>query len=68
MIRRSIISSAAGTMPAAMIPDTASLAASTDSKTASSVRTSSGTGISRSVARVTIPNVPSAPTAIPTRS
>ena len=41
-ISRSIISSAAGTMPAAMMPETASLAASTESKTASSVRYASG--------------------------
>ena len=48
MMSRSIISSAAGTMPAAMMPETASLAASTDSKTASSVRYASGVRTRRS--------------------
>ena len=42
IIRLSSISSAAGTIPAAMIPLTVSVAASTVSKTASSVRPASG--------------------------
>ena len=53
---------------AAMMPDTASLASSTDSKTASSVRYASGARIRRSVARVTMPKVPSEPTTRPARS
>ena len=64
----SSISSAAGTMPAAMIPDTVSVAASTESKTASSVRRPPGARISLSVTSVTMPNVPSLPTTSPARS
>ncbi len=47
IIRLSSISSAAGTMPAAMIPLTVSVAASTVSKTPSNVRP--GLGVARQV-------------------
>ena len=47
--RWSIISSAAGTMPAAMMAETASLAARTLVKSASIVRTAAGIGSSRTV-------------------
>ena len=68
MINWSIISSAAGTMPLAMIPETASLASPTLANTPSSVRQASGARTSRSVAAVTSPKVPSAPITRPRRS
>ena len=64
----SIISIAVGTMPAAMMSDTACEASSMLSKTASSVRTSSARRSSRTVMRVTMPRVPSDPTSSPVRS
>jgi hypothetical protein len=51
-----------------MIDDTASLAARTVMKSASMVRTLSGTCSSRTVISVAIPNIPSLPTNSPTRS
>ena len=64
----SIISMAAGTIPAPIIPDTAALASSSSLKTASSVFTASGRVRSRTAALVTIPSVPSEPTITPRRS
>ena len=64
----SIISSAAGTTPLAMIAETASPALRRDGKSASSVRTACGTGMSRTVMRVATPKLPSEPTNTPTRS
>ena len=64
----SIISMAAGTMPAAMIPLTASLAARIEGKAASRVRTAAGSGSRRRVISVAMPNIPSLPTKSPTRS
>ena len=55
-------------MPAAMTAETASLAARTVGKSASSVRTLAGTGSSRTVISVAMPNIPSLPTKRPTRS
>ena len=68
MISASIISSAAGTMPAAMIPLTVAAAASIDVKSSSSVRTAGGFGVSRTAMRVAMPIVPSLPTKQPRRS
>ena len=67
-MRRSIISMAAGMIPAAMIPPTASPAARTAGKSRSMVRTSGGLRIRRTVTSVTIPSVPSPPTTKPRRS
>ena len=58
----SIISSAVGTIPAAMIAETASDALSTSSNVASHTRTASGARIKRTHADVTMPSVPSLPT------
>ena len=68
MARVSIISMAAGTMPAATTSDTTSPAAAIDGKSASRVRTDSGARISRTVTCVTIPSVPSEPSNTPRRS
>src|SRR6266478_3562074 len=68
MIAASSISSAAGTMPAAMMADTASDASSIEAKAASAVRTPSGAWSSRTVTAVTMPSVPSLPTVTPVRS
>ena len=68
MIAASSISSAAGTMPAAMISDTASDASVIEANVASAVFTASGAWSSRTVMAVTSPNVPSLPTAVPVRS
>ncbi len=65
---RSIISSAAGTIPAAMMAETASLAPRSEGKSASNVRTLAGSGSSRTVIRVAMPNMPSLPTNSPARS
>ena len=64
----SSISSAAGTMPAAMIPLTVSVAWSTLSKTPSRVRPASGSRVRPTVTLVVIPKVPSLPTIRPVRS
>jgi hypothetical protein len=68
MARVSIISTAAGTIPAATMSETTSPAALTDGKSASSVRTDSGVRSSRTVILVVIPSVPSEPTNTPRRS
>ena len=64
----SIISIAAGRIPAAIVPDTAAPASSVCAKPASSVRTASGARSTRSVSLVAIPSVPSEPTNPPSRS
>ena len=66
--RRSIISIAAGTMPAAMNRETAFPASSVDGKVAKKVRVASGLRRTRSTTSVTIPRVPSLPTNAPVRS
>ncbi len=68
MARASIISIAAGTMPAAMIAEVAAPAWSVEEKPTRIVRTSSGSRTSRTVAEVTMPRVPSEPTTAPSRS
>ena len=68
MMLRSIISSAEGRMPAAMIAETAFDASSTLSKIASSVRVASGARESRTTIFVAIASVPSDPTNAPVRS
>ena len=68
MVAWSIISSAAGTIPAAMMADTARAAASIDGKEASSVRTAAGSGVHRTVTVVATPKHPSLPTKHPSRS
>ena len=65
---RSIISSAAGMTPSAMMACTTADASATDVKSSSMVRTSGGRGVRRSSTRVTTPTVPSAPTTTPRRS
>ena len=64
----SIISMAAGTIPAAMMSDTAAPAASMLSKAASSVCTASGFLRIRTVTLVTTASVPSEPMTSPSRS
>ena len=64
----SIISTAAGTMPAATMPETAALQAATESNEASSVRTPAGVCTSWTTALVTMPKVPSLPQNSPVRS
>ena len=64
----SIISTAAGTIPAATMSLTTSPAAATDGKSASSVRTDSGVRSSRTVIFVVMPRVPSEPRNTPRRS
>ena len=66
--RRSIISMAAGRMPAAMMPETASPASSVDGNVAKKVRVISGLRSSFSVTSVTIPTSPSDPTSGASRS
>ena len=66
--RLSIISIAPGTMPSETICETTSPASTVEPKNATSVRTASGFGITRSQIRVAIPSVPSEPTKAPTRS
>ena len=66
---RSIISIAPGTTPAATIAGHGlARPVSVESKYATSVRTASGTGTTRSVIRVATPSVPSEPTKAPSRS
>ena len=68
-MRWSIISRAAGTMPAAMMPLTVAAAASTVGKSSSSVaHRRAGSGVSRTAMRVAMPSVPSLPTNAPRRS
>jgi hypothetical protein len=66
--RASIISIAAGTIPAAITADTAPAASSMAVKSARSVRISGGSGMSRTAMRVAMPMVPSLPTKTPRRS
>ena len=68
MIPLSIISRAAGTIPAPMIAEIASVALRTVSNTPSMVRKATGSRLSRTQTFVTIPNVPSLPTKSPVRS
>ena len=68
IVVRSIISIAAGMMPAPMTSETAFPAASVESNAASRVRTDSGRRSSRSVTFVTTARVPSEPTSTPSRS
>ena len=67
-MRASIISSAAGSTPAAMMPLTVAAAASTESNAHSIVATRGGSGVSRTAMRVAMPIVPSEPTKHPRRS
>ena len=64
----SIISIAAGTMPAAMMSDTARPPSLVVAYAASSVCTTSGSGISLTTTLVTMPSVPSEPVNAPSRS
>ena len=64
----SIISIAAGTIPAAMISDTARPPSLVVAYAASSVCTASGSGVSRTMTFVTMPSVPSDPMNAPSRS
>ena len=59
---------AAGVMPRCRISVTARQASATWSKIASTVRTPSGMGVSRTRIRVAMPKVPSEPTKADTRS
>ena len=68
MLKASIISSAAGTMPCPMTADTAVHAASISENIPRKVRTDSGSGSSRTSILVAIPKVPSEPTKAPRRS
>ena len=68
IVKRSMISIAAGRIPAATIRETASPAASTDEKAASCVTTTSGCVTIRSVTSTAMPSVPSEPTITPSRS
>ena len=68
VMRWSIISSAAGTSPAAMTALTAAAASRTDGNPSSRVATAGGTGVSRTAMRVAMPSVPSLPTNAPRRS
>src|ERR1700758_36314 len=64
----SIISMAAGTMPAPMMSDTAWPPSAVVAYAASRVCTTSGSGISLTTILVTMPSVPSEPVNAPTRS
>ena len=68
MVTRSIISTAAGMMPAPMMPDTAFPAASVESNAASSVSTAAGLRSRLRTTFVTTASVPSDPTSTPSRS
>ena len=68
MLRASIISKAAGTMPWPMTAETAVQAESTSGNTAMKVLTASGSGRRRTVIRVATPNIPSEPVKTPRRS
>ena len=68
MASASIISIAAGTMPAAMIAEVAAPAASVDSNPARKVCTDSALRSSFTVTSVVTPSVPSDPTNAPSRS
>jgi hypothetical protein len=64
----SIISIAAGRTPAAMMSDTAWPPSAVEEYAASSVCTTSGSGISLTTILVTMPSVPSEPVNAPSRS
>ena len=64
----SIISTAAGTMPAAMMPLTVAAPSSTVSKSISIVRTAGGFWVSLTQTAVAMPSMPSLPTNAPRRS
>ena len=64
----SIISIAAGTIPAAMMSVTARPPASSESYAASTRWTASGAGVSLTMILVTMPSVPSEPVNAPSRS
>jgi hypothetical protein len=68
IVSASIISTAAGTIPAPMIAETTSPAASVEGNAASSVSTRSGLGTTPTTISVAIPSVPSEPTNAPARS
>ena len=68
MASPSIISIAAGVIPAETISDTTSPASDVLSKNATMVSTWSGAGTTRSVILVTTASVPSEPTSAPSRS
>ncbi len=68
MASASIISIAAGTMPAPMIAETACPPCSMLSNAASTVVTASGARQSRTVILVAMPSVPSEPMNAPSRS
>ena len=68
MVAPSIISSAAGTMPDAMIADVARAASRSLVKSASSVRMAWGSGVRRTVTSTATPKHPSDPTNTPSRS
>ena len=68
MERLSIISMAPGTIPSETIRVTTSPASTVEPKKATSVRTASGFGTTRSQIFVAIPSVPSEPTKAPSRS
>ena len=65
---RSIISTAAGTMPAAMMPLTVAAPSSTEAKSISIVSTAGGFWVSRTQISVAMPSIPSPPTKAPRRS
>ena len=64
----SIISTAAGTTPPAMMPVTVAAQSFTEVKSSSIVRTAAGSGVRRTHTATTIPSVPSLPTTTPRRS
>ena len=64
----SIISIAAGTMPAPMMSETARPPGSRESYATSTRCTASGTGVSLTTILVTMPSVPSEPVNAPSRS
>ena len=68
IVSESIISIAAGRIPAETIAETASPAASVDGNAARCVVTASGLRSTRSVISVAIPSVPSEPMKAPSRS
>ena len=68
MMPWSIISTAAGTTPRAMMSETVAAQSLTSMKSSSIVRTAGGSGVSRTQTRATMPSVPSEPTTTPRRS
>jgi hypothetical protein len=68
VIFASIISSAAGRIPAPIVPLTVAAASSTEPNAQSIVAIAGGFGMSRTATRVAMPMVPSEPTKQPRRS